>query len=60
MYSILSMGIHALSEDECLLHFNSLKLGIELIMDEKIEENERQEKRKRVASEISRIKGSVS
>jgi hypothetical protein len=30
MYSILSLGIHALSEEECLAHFEHLRVGIEL------------------------------
>ena len=37
MYSILSKGIHELSEDECLAAFPVMKVGIEIILDEKIE-----------------------
>lgn len=44
-YSVLSKGIHELSEDECLNHFNILKMGIEVILDEKIEARKREEKR---------------
>jgi hypothetical protein len=60
MYSILSKGIHSLSEDECLKYFNTIKLGIELILDEKIEREEREKKIKGVTDEISRIKGNLS
>ncbi|MDQ1593260.1 MAG: hypothetical protein QOG71_3887 [Pyrinomonadaceae bacterium] len=60
IYSILSKGIHSLSEDECLTYFNTVKVGIELILDEKIEREERQRKLANVANEISRIKGSLS
>lgn len=60
IYSILSKGIHSLSEDECLKYFNSVKGAIELILDEKIEREERQRKLASVANEISRIKGSLS
>lgn len=45
-YSVVSKGIHELSEDECLEHFNILKMGIEVILDEKIEVRKREEKRK--------------
>ena len=37
LYSILSVGIHALDENECLLHFDAVKVGIEFILDEKLE-----------------------
>lgn len=36
MYSILSKGIHELSEDECLTAFPVVKVGIEIILDAKI------------------------
>ncbi len=41
MYSLLSKGIHELSESECLKHFETLRLGIELILDERHENRER-------------------
>jgi hypothetical protein len=44
-YSVVSKGIHELSEDECLEHFHILKMGIEVILDEKIELRKREEKR---------------
>jgi hypothetical protein len=44
IYSILSKGIHALTEVECLAHFDALKTGIELILDEKIVHIEREKK----------------
>jgi hypothetical protein len=44
MYSLLSKGIHELSEEECIDHFATLKIGIELILDEKIEKREREQK----------------
>ncbi|MCT7626788.1 hypothetical protein ACOTVQ_09650 [Aliarcobacter butzleri] len=44
-YSVVSKGIHELSEYECLEHFNILKMGIEVILDEKIELRKKQEKR---------------
>jgi hypothetical protein len=44
LYSILSKGIHELSEEECLKHFPVVKVGIELILDDKLEEIRRQKK----------------
>ena len=44
MYSLLSKGIHELSEEECLSHFDTLRIGIELILDEKLERKERDRK----------------
>jgi len=45
MYSILSKGIHELSENECLEGFRIMKNGIEFILDEKLE-NERRKRKK--------------
>lgn len=44
MYSLLSKGLHELSEQECLKHFDTLRIGIELILDEKLERKERNKK----------------
>lgn len=44
MYSILSVGIHQLEEQECLRYFEALKVGIELILDEKVELNNKRKK----------------
>ncbi|WP_320034368.1 hypothetical protein [Halarcobacter sp.] len=44
MYSILSKGIHELDEKTCLAHFDSLRVGIEIILDEKLEELKKKEK----------------
>jgi hypothetical protein len=37
LYSILSVGIHALTEQDCLAYFETVRVGIELILDEKLE-----------------------
>jgi hypothetical protein len=44
LYGILSKGIHELSEDECQSLFPDVKLAIELILDEKIYQQEQQKK----------------
>ncbi len=44
LYQILSTGIHALSEQECLRAFPVVRLGIELILDDELERFEREKK----------------
>lgn len=41
MYALLSKGIHELSEDDCLKHFETLRIGVELILDERLDLRER-------------------
>ncbi len=53
IYGIMSKGIHELSEDECKTLFPDVKLGIELILDEKLYEQEKQSKRKSFSSFIA-------
>ena len=36
IYGLLSKGVHELSEEECLENFATLRIGIELILDEKV------------------------
>lgn len=55
IYSILSKAIHELREDECLKYFAPVKLGIELILDEKLEELDREAKIKEAAKSLSEI-----
>lgn len=55
LYSILSKGVHDLREDECLKYFGIVKLGIELILNEKLEKLDREAKIKAVEKSISEI-----
>ncbi|MDO9003598.1 MAG: hypothetical protein Q7V20_09120 [Aquabacterium sp.] len=41
MYSLLSKGIHEMSEKDCLTHFEALRIAIEIILEEKLEKKER-------------------
>lgn len=52
IYSILSKGIHELAEEECLEMFPVMKLGIELILDEKLKELEVQRKTEQARKSI--------
>jgi hypothetical protein len=59
IYGILSKGIHELSEDICLEIFPYVRLGIELILDEKLYELERDEKLKANKKDLERIYASL-
>jgi hypothetical protein len=53
LYSILSIGVHSLTEEQCLAHFNLVKVAIEMILDEKITEQQRIAKRNEASKAIS-------
>lgn len=55
IYGILSKGIHELTERECLLYFEPLLVGIELILDEKLEESEKKRKALEAEAAIQKI-----
>jgi hypothetical protein len=61
LYGILSVGIHALTEEDCLAYFETVKVGIELILDEKLEAFQKQKKieeaRLKIASVNSKAQG---
>jgi len=55
IYGILSKGIHKLDDKVCLTYFSPLKLSIELILDQKIEEKKKADRDKLVEQEIKDI-----
>lgn len=55
VYGILSKGIHQLSEEECLAYFDAMRVGIEIILDDKLEQKKREEKRRSAIASISKI-----
>lgn len=59
IYGILSKGIHELSEDECLAHFDCLRKSIELILDEKIEQIEKRKREEAVKKSINDIASKI-
>jgi len=59
LYSILSLGIHELSEDNCLEYFPTVRLAVELILDEKFEEKIREDKIKLASKSISKLHGDL-
>ena len=44
IYGVLSVGIHALTETQCLQYFDVVRNGIELILEEKIAGDERNQR----------------
>ena len=59
VYSVLSKGIHELSEDECKSYFDPLKMLIELILDQRIAQDERVKKEKEAKIGLSKIIGNI-
>jgi hypothetical protein len=60
VYSILSKGVHELSEQECKTYFPIMKLSIELILDQKIEEDAKAERARAVKAQLASIKAELS
>jgi hypothetical protein len=60
LYGILSKGVHSLTEEECLRHFETVRIGIEMILDEKIEEQERRSKLDRAKSALADLRGRMA
>jgi hypothetical protein len=60
LYSILSKGIHALTEKECLQYFETVKIGIEQILDEKIIAKEKEEKAVNARKAIQKIHNNIN
>lgn len=59
IYGILSKGIHELSEKECLAYFDAMRTGIEIILDDKLEQRKREEKRAKAIAQVSTINGEL-
>jgi len=55
MYSILSVGVHSLSEQECLNFFEPLKLAIEIMLDQKLEKQRRERKEAKTRKTLADI-----
>jgi len=59
IYGILSKGIHELDENFCKEVFPIIQTGLEFILDEKLIEFERQNKKKENSELISKIKNKI-
>ncbi len=60
LYAILSTGIHALTEDECLQYFETVKIGIEQILDEKIIQKEKLDKATKAREAIQKVHSKIT
>lgn len=60
LYGILSKGIHELTEDECLQYFETVKIGIEQILDEKIIQKEKADKAVKAREAIQKAHGQIA
>ena len=56
----MSKGIHDLSEEECLQYFETVKIGIEQILDEKIIKKEKAEKAAKAREAIQKAHGNIA
>lgn len=59
IYGILSLGVHQLDENECLIYFSPLKLSIELILDQKIEEDVKKKREEEVRKQVQQITSKI-
>jgi len=59
LYAILSKGIHSSDEDECVKYFDAVRLGIELILDEKLEQQKKLEKIAQAKQAIQQIRQTI-
>ncbi|MFP3455437.1 short-chain dehydrogenase [Psychrobacter sp. 4Dc] len=59
LYSILSLGIHELDENTCLENFDTLKVGIEIILDEQLEALKKKEKIDAATAKIKNLKSTI-
>ena len=59
IYSIVSKGVHELSEDECLSYFPILQSGIQMVLDDLLTQQQRLENEKKYKEELGRIAGEI-
>lgn len=59
IYGILSKGIHELGEEDCRNYFTILRESIELILDEKLEQLQKDKKKKEISSALSKISNDI-
>ena len=59
LYSILSMGIHELSEEECNKQFVIVRSGVELILNEKLRKLEEEKNKQRIEKELNKLHGKL-
>lgn len=59
IYGIMSSGIHNLPEEQCLALFPTVRLGIELILDDLLRKQEQEEKVRKTKVAIGNLSGEI-
>jgi hypothetical protein len=59
IYSILSKGIHELGNKECDEYFDTVKLGIEAILEEEMSRKDKEKRNQEIAKAISKLNTSL-
>lgn len=59
LYGVLSAGIHALSEEDCLSYFPVIRTVIELILDERENQRQVEIKKKKAKEQLGGIAGTI-
>jgi len=52
LWTILSLGVHELTEEDCLKHLAAVRIGIEIILDQQLAKQAMIEKTKKASQEI--------
>jgi len=60
LYAILSKSIHDFGEDECLQYFETVKIGIEQILDKKIIARKKADKAASTRAAIQKTHGKLN
>lgn len=60
LYSIMSKGIHELTEEECLQYFNTVKIGIEQVLKEKIARRQQEDDLEEARLAIQKAHGEIN
>jgi hypothetical protein len=59
IYGILSKAIHELDEDECKAYFEDLKAAIEEILDDKLHQQQKRQRRASLQNRLGKLKGEL-
>jgi len=59
LYEILSKGIHELNENECIEHFIEVRDAIEEILDDKMQQEQKQDRRNKLDGKLTEVKSKI-
>lgn len=59
LYSVLSIGVHELTEEACLKNFEALKSAILVIVEEKLHEIQREKRKKDASNAIKSVSNEI-